>query len=477
MMESNIRPQKEGLTPVSVLKALNSLSWPIVLSNAFLTSHQIVNMFWVGRLDAGAVAAVSVSFPMLYLLTSLGGGLSVAGSVLVAQYFGARNTAMVSHSAAQTVLTVLVVSAVLSVVGVMTVRPILHLMRIGPDIFEESEGYLKVSFLSIGFIFSFEMFQSILRGIGEVKVPLRVIALSVGLNLGLDPLFIFGWGPLPAGGVVGAAYATLVTYGLAAAVLLAVLQGNRYPVQLRLTDLLPDFQLIRRLLVLGLPASIEQSMDALGSMVITAMVSGFGTVAIAAYGIGFRVLIIILIPAVGLSIAASTLVGHNIGASNLVRAKETAIKGAWYSFLLLSAAGVMCLWCAERLVGMFVPHDSELIEEGATVVRCMAVSFGFFGAQLTLMGALRGAGDTVVPMVLTFVAVWIVQIPTAYLLACYTPLAERGLWYSFPISAAVATALALIRLKTIDWNHLARRTLGDSSRRIAKDTNVDRWTA
>jgi len=329
-------------------------------------------------------------------------------------------------------------------------------MGIGADIFENSAHYLRVSFTGIVFMFIFAMFQSILRGIGEVRVPLYVIAFSVILNLILDPFFIFGWGPVPPGGVVGAAYATLVTQGLAALVAFRILFGRHYGVRLRRRDFVPDMALVKRVFLLGLPTSIEQSMDALGIMVITVFVSHFGTSSLAAYGIGFRVLMLVFIPAFGISMATATLVGQNIGAGNFARAKETAVVSTWYAFWLLTGAAVLIFAGATHVVQFFVPEDPVVIREGALVVRLMAVSFGLIGVQMSLMGAFLGAGDTFMPMVLTIVSVWVIQIPVAYCLSHYTSLGALGLWYSFPITALVTTILTIVRFKRQNWKPLAR---------------------
>jgi len=452
-LDQNVTQLSQG----SIGKALFELSVPIVLSNTLYTSHQLVNAFWVGRLGAGAVAAVSVNFPVLFLLVSLGGGLAVAGSILVAQYAGARNYTAVNHVSAQTLLMVVATSAVLSVIGYVFVTPILRWMGTGADIFEDSAHYMRVSFMGIVFMFTFAMFQSILRGIGEVKIPLYVIALSVILNLILDPLFIFGWGPVRPGGVVGAAYATLMTEGLASLVGFWILFGSRYEVRLRLRDFAPDMALVKRVFLLGLPASVEQSMQALGMTVFTAFVSHFGTTANAAYGVGFRVLTFVIIPAFGISMATATLVGQSIGAGDFKRAKKTAVVSAWYAFWLLTATAVVVFAGATHLVRFFVPEDPAVIREGALVVRLMAGSFGLLGAQLSLMGAIRGAGDTVMPMVLTIVSMWVIRIPLAYYLSHYTSLGAIGLWYSFPAPAIVTTILAIVQFKRQHWKPLVKR--------------------
>lgn len=449
-LDRNIQRLTEG----SIVRALATLAVPIILTNALHTSHQLINTFWVGRLGADAVAAVSVSFPLIFLLLSLGGGLAIAGSILTAQYAGARDRAMVNHVSAQTLLMVIVVSLLFSVMGYFAVPSILRLMGIGADIFDITAHYMRVSFLGIVFIFGFAMFQSIMRGIGEVKAPLYVVAGSVALNLVLDPLFIYGWGPLPAGGVAGAAWATLISQGLAAAVGLRLLFGRRYGLHLRARDFVPDGALIRRVFMLGLPASIEQSMQALGITVMTVIVSSFGTLAIAAYGMGFRIFTFIVIPAFGISMATATLVGQSMGAGNRQRGEEIAVLSAWVAFILLSAAGVAVFFGAVPIVRFFVPADPALIEQGALVVRLMAISFGFVGAQMGLSGAFRGAGDTVATMVLAIVSIWVLQLPLAWLLAKHTSLGSTGLWLAYPLSSIVTTVASIVYFRRGRWKKI-----------------------
>ena len=461
------------LTEGSIVRALWSLSLPIILSNTLYTSHQLVNTFWVGRLGADAVAAVSVSFPILFLLMSLGGGLSIAGSILIAQYAGARDQAMVNHVAAQTLLMVIAISAFFSIIGYLAVEPILRLMGIGADIFAEAARYMRVSFMGIVLMFSFFMFQSILRGVGEARLPLYVVAFSVTLNLILDPLLIFGWGPIPRLGVVGAAYATLFTQGISAFVGFKILSGSRYGVRVRIGDLALDWPLMKRVFFLGLPASIEQSMQALGITVMTVIVAGFGTLAIAAYGIGFRVLTFVIIPALGISMATATLVGQSIGAGNVRRAKDVARLSSRWAFFVLTAAGVVCFAAAEPIVRFFVPADDRLIAGGALVVRFMAISFGFVGLQQSLMGAFRGAGDTFMPMILAIISVWVLQIPAAYLLSRHTPLGVAGLWYAFPISAVGTAALTVLRFRTHSWRRLTRSKEEELREKVTEEILIE----
>ena len=441
----------DSLTEGPIVKTLLTLALPIILANMLQTSYQLVNTFWVGRLGADAMAAVSISFPIIFLLVSLGGGLTVAGSILVAQYAGARNGPMVSHVAAQTFTIVISTALLFSVIGYVATPALVRLMGVETAVFDDAVAYMKISFAGMVFLFVFAMYQSIMRGVGQVRMPLYMVGASVVVNLALDPLLIFGWGPIPAGGVAGAAWATLLSEALVAAVGLRLLMGPRFGLELSSRDFLPDWTLIRRLFMLGLPASIEQSMMALGITCMTMLVARFGTVAIAAYGIGFRVLTFIIIPAFGISMATSTLVGQSIGAGNKERAQHVGVLSAWTAFLLLTGAGVLTFAGAIPIMRFFVPDDTGLIIAGATVVRFMAWSFGLIGIQMGLSGTFRGAGDTFISMALAIFSTWVLQLPMAWILSQYTALGSLGLWWSYPLSGTLATIATIAYFKTGRW--------------------------
>ena len=201
-----------------IVKALIGLSLPIVFGNILQTAYQLIDTFWVGRLGAVAVAAVSLSFPVIFLLISLGGGLAIAGTILVAQYKGRGDTKQVDYISAQTLLLMVVISAVVSCFGYMISGPVMKLIGAGPEVLPAATSYLQISFLGMIFMFGFFVYQSLMRGVGDVKTPLYIVFTTVLMNLVLDPLFILGWGPIPAYGVSGAALATIGTQGVAAIV-------------------------------------------------------------------------------------------------------------------------------------------------------------------------------------------------------------------------------------------------------------------
>ncbi len=433
-----------SLTDEPIWRAILRLSVPIILANILQTAYGMTDTYWVGWLSKEAVAAVSQSFPLTFLLVAIGGGLPIAGTVLIAQYRGRGDTSAMNHVAAQTMLMVFIVSIVLSVGGYFLSWDIIRLMGVQPEVVPDAVRFLQMTFFGFLFVFAFMSFQALMRGLGVVYMPMLIVLLTVILNFGLDPLFIWGWGPIPAMGVAGAAMATLCTQALATLIAIVILFRGNYGLHVQWKDLKPDFAFIRRVFWLGLPASIEQSTRALSMTVMTILVNSFGTVATASYGIGMRVLTCVLIPAMGLSMATSTLVGHYIGADRFDRALRTNFVGCVIAAAVLFVAGAILFEIAEPFSAFFVPNAGEAIEGSAVFIRIIAFSFWLIGLQQVLTGTFRGAGDTVAPMLQAIVTLWVLQFPLAYVLSKNTRLGLEGIWWSFNLTNIIATVITLI---------------------------------
>jgi putative MATE family efflux protein len=441
-MPAPVATARPNLTEGPILKSLLTLALPIVFGNLLQTGYQLVDAYWVGRLGANAVAAVAVCFPINFLLVALGSGFSVAGSVLVAQNFGARNLKMVNHIAAQSLVLETGLALVLTV-GAYAASPyILHLFGVGPDIFELANSFQRVLMLGLVFNFGFIMFQSLMRGVGEVRIPLYINIGTLVLNFALDPLFIDGWGPIPAYGVAGAARATLLTQVLSFAVGLVVLLRGKSGIQLSFKGFRPDFPLMGRSVKLGLPSSVDLSARALGLSMMTGLATAFGTTVLATYGIGSRILALGIIPALGISLACSTLVAQNIGARNLPRARQTANYAIVISFVGLLLVGAAGWLAAEPLVNFFLKGDEAVSRDAVGFVRIAVGSLCFTGVQQCISGALRGAGNTLGAMILTIISVWVLQFPIAWYLSRHTGLGFQGIWWSFVISNVLSALLA-----------------------------------
>ena len=436
---------KNNLTEGSILKSLIALSVPIIFANLLQTAYQLTDTFWVGKLGTAAVAAVSISFPIIFLIISLGGGLAMAGTILVAQYKGRENKKAVDHIASQTILAVVLISIVLAIIGYALSPFLIHLMNVETAVFSSAVLYMKISFIGMVFMFTYMVFQSLMRGVGDVKTPVYIVLGTVLLNLILDPLFIFGYGFIPAFGVAGAAVASIGTQGLAAIIGIALLLKGKHKIQLHLSDLKqPDWVLIKKMFKLGFPASIEQSTRALGMTVMTFLVASFGTLILAAYGVGSRILSFVLIPAMGLSMATSTIVGQNIGARKTERAEKTVKLSAFIGFILLTIVGIIMFLFAKQISAIFIPGEIETIQSSALFIKIMALTFGFIGIQMSLNGLFRGSGNTMISMVLSIVSLWVLRFPLAYILSQHTALAELGLWIAFPVTNVLAAIIAMV---------------------------------
>ncbi|WP_216848946.1 MATE family efflux transporter [Pedobacter sp. L105] len=434
-----------------ILSSLLKLAIPIMMANILQAAYQLVDAFWVGRLGGSAVAAVSVSTPVIFLTMAIGIGLAIAGSILIAQFFGAGNQKMVNHVAAQTLLMVISISVILAVIGWLLSPLFLTSLNVAPNVYKGALGFMQISFIGLVFNFSFMVFQSIMRGVGRAVLPVFIVLGTVILNFALDPLFIFGWHFIPAMGVKGAAMATVSTQSLALIIGFVILFRGKHDVHLQLADFKPDYVHIKRAFKIGFPSSIEQSMRAIGMTAMTFLVVRFGTNTVASYGAGSNIMQLIMIPALGLSMSISTLVGQNIGAGNMLRATNIAKLGAFLGFALLAVFGLIAFLFASQIIAFFVPGDIEIIRSGTIFLRTTSVAWGFLGLQMCLIGALRANGNTVIPMILALVSQWVLQFPIAYFLSHYTAMAEHGIWLSFPVSTIITALITLAIYAKGDW--------------------------
>jgi putative MATE family efflux protein len=442
---------KNKLTEGSILKSLFALSIPIIFANILQTAYQLIDTFWVGRLGTTAVAAVSISFPIIFFIISLGAGLAIAGTILVAQYKGKENRRAMNHITSQTLLMVIIISIILATIGYFSSSFLINLMGAEPDVFTNAVSYLKISFIGMMFVFTYLVFQALMRGVGDVKTPMYIVLGTVILNLVLDPLFIFGYSFIPGFGVAGAAVATIITQGLAALVGIILLFRGKHQLKLHKKDLRLDFPLIKKMFKLGFPTSIEQSTRALGMIFMAFLVTSFGTLTLAAYGIGTRILSFIIIPSLGLSMATSTLVGQNIGAGKTERAERIVKLASLIGFVILTFIGILVFFFAKQISGIFIPGELATIQSSALFIRIMALTFGFIGIQMALNGAFRGSGNTIISMVMSIISLWILRFPLAYLFSYHTKLAEVGIWIAFPIANIIAAIIAFVWFAKGTW--------------------------
>jgi len=441
-------PDELDLTSGAIAWPLVYLSLPIVVTNLLQTAYNLSDTFWVGRYSTDALAAITFSFPLVFLMFALAMGLAIAGSVLVAQNVGGDDERQASYTASQTVTFSLVVSAGLGLAGFALVEPVLRWLGASESVLVLGADYMRIIALGMPFMFGFAVFISLMRGYGDTVTPMLVMLGSVVLNIVIDPFVIFGWGPFPELGIAGAAIATVFSRGLAMAVGLAIMFRGSYGVQIRLREMVPDLGYWWKLLEVGVPASVEITGRALSVTVMLFIVGRFATEVVAGFGIVARVNSIIYLPAIAVSNGVETMTGQNVGADRADRAETTNHVAAKGLFVILAAMGVVAFLAAEPIVGVFT-DDPAVIEPGATFIRFVAPAFGFIGVMRAYLGGFRGAGETLTAAAVSIAMLWLIRLPIAWYGA--NAFGQNGVWAAFAISNVAGAVIALAWFRRGTW--------------------------
>ncbi len=441
-------PEELDLTEGSIGRPLFYLSLPIVVTNLLQTAYNIADTFWLGQYSTEALAAISFAFPMVFLLISFGIGLTVAGSVLVAQHTGAGEPRRAEYAASQTVAFAAVVSALLGGAGYVLVDDVLGLLGAGPDILPLAARYMQVVSLGLFALFGFLVFISLMRGYGDTVTPMLVMLGTVVLNIVIDPLLIFGVGPFPEWGVTGAAVATVFSRGLAMVVGLAIMFDGRRGIAINLADMRPDPGYLRTLVRVGGPASVEVTGRAVSVNLLLVIVATFSNSVVAAFGVGIRVFSVIFLPAIAVGRGVETLTGQNLGAGNPDRAARTNDFAAVTMFGVLSAAAVLVWFTAPGIVSVFT-DDPAVVPVGAEFLRTVAPTFGFLGVVRAYSGGFRGAGRTLTAAAIAIFTQGLVRLPVAWFGAEW--FGTRGFFAAFVVSNVIGAAIALVWFRRGTW--------------------------
>nr|WP_152605896.1 solanimycin export family MATE transporter SolL [Dickeya undicola] len=435
----------------SIFRSLVKIGIPVIFANLLQSGYIMVDAFWVGRLGDKAVAAISVSQPIIFLAFALGLGLSIAGTTLVAQCMGARLQQQANDIAAQVFMLSLLLAIPISVAGYFLSPWMLRSLGTQPEVFPLALSFLRVIISGMVFTFGFAMLQSLMRGAGEVRIPLLITLGTLILNAVMDPLLIFGYGIIPAFGVTGAAIATLINQGIAMVAGLVVLRFGRVGLKIYFRAMPPKLEMSQSVVRLGMPAAIELCAYALGASGMMSLVTQLGTAVTAAYGVVININALVIVPAIGISIATATLVGQNVGAEQFTRAHAIGRLSATIAFLTLTIIGLSGFIFAPDIIGLFAPDQPEVIYHGTNFFHIIAPTYGLIGLQMALNGAFRATGRTMTTMILALVSQWLIQIPLAWGLSHYTSLGIVGLWWAFPITNLLIAAITIILFERIDW--------------------------
>ena len=442
----------KALTEGPLLQGLWTLAWPMFVSAVLQNAQTMIDLFWVGRLGSDAVAALALSGTILMMLFPVVMGLSTGTVAVVSRCVGAGALGEAADGAGQSLIVALVFGALSGVAGWFCAEPLCRLLGGQGEVVRLGATYLRISFVGSPAIFVLFIGNSILQSCGNTVVPMYAMVMSNLINLVLDPLFIFGWLGLPRLGVGGAAWATVIAEVAAVALVLYALQSGRHALRISAEHWRLRPAVAWRVIRVGIPSSGQMLSRSLMSAVLMRVVAGCGMVAVAAYGIGARLHMIVLMPAFTLGNAAATLVGQNLGA----RQPERAAAVAWLATaidvaIMAVSAAVLVAW-APAFVRVF-DANPEVVAEGTSYLRVTSCFYIIAAFSIVLGRALQGAGDTLSPMVTTIIGLWGVQVPLAILLArCVHP-ATLGIWWSVGVALTVNGLMVAAWFATGRWKH------------------------
>jgi putative MATE family efflux protein len=467
------RSQSElDLTDGSIPKSLFFLSFPIVITNLLQVGYNLADTFWLGRYSTEALAAISLGFPLVYLFISLGLGLTIAGSVLVAQHTGAGQSAEAEYAASQTVVFTLLAGVGLGAVGFSFVAELLQIFGAERAVLALATDYMEVISLGLPFLFGFTVFIALMRGAGDTITPMVVMFGTVVLNVAIDPLLIFGVGWIPELGVEGAAVATVFSRGAAMVVGIWIMLRGSHGIQIHLRQMVPNLGYSRKLLRIGVPASVENTGRAISVNAVLIIVTLFSTSVVAAFGVGVRVFSMIFMPAIAIDRGVEAMTGQNIGAGREDRVVATNRFAAKTSFLILSILGVVTFVFAPEIIRLF-DDSPAVVSEGATFLRWIAPTFGFVGVLRAYSGGFRGAGKTLTAAAIAVLLFGFIRLPIAYVASqglvpldiwLFSSRTPSGIWFAFAVSGIIAAVVAAGWFELGKWRGVdLTQQLNDSS--------------
>ncbi|MGL1887299.1 MAG: MATE family efflux transporter [Reichenbachiella sp.] len=445
-----LRGEESEFTTGSIHKAIFLLSVPMVLEMVMESLFAIVDVFFVGKIGVDAVATVGLTESVMMIVYSIAIGLSMAATAVVSRRIGEKDAKRASYAAFQAILIAAVFSILVSIVGIIFAEDILGLMGGSEELISNGFGYTKIMLGSNLCIMLLFLINAIYRGAGDASMAMRSLWIANGLNIVLDPLFIFGFGPVPAFGVEGAAIATTIGRSMGVFYqLFGLFSGSRI-IKLTLDSVKIRFQTIKDLLKIAIGGMGQFLIESASWLFLVRIISEFGSSALAGYTIAFRIIIFTILPSWGMANAAATLVGQNLGAKKPDRAEKSVWITAHVNTGFLFLVSILFFIVAPWFVGFF-SEDLEVVDYGATALRIICVGYITFAYGMVISQGFNGAGDTKTPTILNIIFFWFIQIPLAYVLAFTLEMGFVGAIASIAIAFALHAGASVIWFKKGRW--------------------------
>lgn len=444
----------KDFTEGPIRSALLLLAIPMVLEVALESVFAVVNVFWVNRLGASAVAIVGLTEAMLSTIYALGMGLGIGATAMVARRIGEKNPAEASRAAVQAILLGVMVSIPIAVLGAAFAPQLLALMGADPTIVEQGKGFTRIMFLGNASILLLFLINAIFRGAGDAAVAMRCLWIANLANLILDPVLIFGLGPFPEMGVEGAAVATTVGRGVGVLYQFYRLAGKDRRFVIERRHLIVDLPLMGKLIRLSTTGIFQILIGTTSWIGLVRIIATFGATAVAGYTIAIRVILFALLPSWGLSNAAATMVGQSLGAKKPERAEESVWRAGFLNLCFLGGLALIFLMAAPWIVRIFTT-DPEVSRHAVLALRIVSVGFPFYAYGMVISNAFNGAGDTTTPTLLNVVCFWLWEIPLAYVLAKPVGLGPTGAFIAITIAFSTLAVVSALLFRRGKWKSKA----------------------
>ncbi len=436
MEREKVQRMREEILNGPIERTLLKLAGPLIANNLVQVVYNITDTFWLGKLGREALAAPGTSWPIIGTLMALGMGFATAGFAFVGQYIGAGRYEKANRSAGALYSLMLLFSTVTAVISLVVLPYALHFMKVTQNVYPYAKAYAQVVFSGVPLSFAFMAFSALMRASGDTKTPVKISMLTVGMNIVLDPIFIFFLGL----GVEGAAIATVLSNGTGAIIGARILTSGKAGLHLTRETLKPDFEFYSRIFHVGLPSAVGQSANSFGFVVLTRIIYGYGDVVYAAYTITTRLVNFITSIARGVSMAMGTMIAQNVGAENYERAKKIAERAMLLNFLIASSAIIIVGLFRVPIFRVFL-DDPAVIAQSEYVLRYFLISVPFFnGIFVVVTRTFSSAGHTKKSMVLSMLRLWGLRIPLSYAFGYVPAIVISGVVLGHEISMRIPLA-------------------------------------
>jgi putative MATE family efflux protein len=442
--------KQQEFTTGSIRRAIFMLAVPMILEMIMESIFALVDIMYVSQISVNAVATIGLTESVITLIYAVAIGLSIAATAIVARRVGEKDLKGASNAAVQVIFIGVIVAIIISFIGILYPKEILKIMGGSPELIAEGYGYTKVLLGGNMTIMLLFLINAIFRGTGEASISMWTLILSNGLNIILDPIFIFGFGPIPAFGVEGAAIATTIGRGTAVVFQLGILFFGYSKIKIGIKDIIIRIGVMINLIRVSL-GGIGQFLIGTSSWVfLMRIMSEFGSEVLAGYTIAIRVMLFTLMPAWGMSSAAAALVGQNLGAKKPERAEASVWKTSTYCSIFMGLISIVYLVLAPKIIGLF-NDTADVVKYGSLCIRIMTAPFVFYGFGMIVLNAFNGAGDTKTPTYINFICYWVLQLPIAYFAAITLNYGPIGVFWAIAIGEVAMAIIAIIWFKKGYW--------------------------